>query len=139
MNSVRGLVATLGGTLTTCSLKNQSTITLSSTEAENIALLSCAQEVKFVNMLLKEMSKVHKPEIVYEDNQGAVFLAKNRQDFMCTKHINIGHHFLRGVVEESDMDIKYIISKESPAEIMMNNCSEAGHAKHAKIITEGEV
>ena len=58
---------------------------------------------------------------------------------MCTKHIDIRHHFLRDVVEEKYMDVKYIISKENPGDIMTNNCSEADHTKHAKIIREGEL
>ena len=52
-NSVSGLVATLGGTLLTCSLGTQRAITLSSTEPNYVALLACAQELKFVNMLLE--------------------------------------------------------------------------------------
>ena len=44
---------------------------------------------------------------------------------------------MRGMVEEKDMDIKYISSEEKPEYIMTNNCSEADHTKNAKKITEG--
>ena len=40
-------------------------------DAKNVALLSCAQEVKFVNLLLEEISEVQKPESFFNDNQGA--------------------------------------------------------------------
>ena len=50
-------------------------------------------------------------EIVYEDNQGDIFLAENRKIGMHTKHINIYQHFLRETAEKKDMDIKYIRSK----------------------------
>ena len=63
--SVSGLVDTLGGTLLTCSSKTQRTVTLISTEAEYVALSTCAQEVKFVSMLLGEMTEVEKPSIIY--------------------------------------------------------------------------
>ena len=46
---------------------------------------------------------------------------------------------MRDMVEEKDIDIKYIGSKENPAEIMTKNCSENDHSKHAKRITEGEL
>ena len=46
---------------------------------------------------------------------------------------------MRGMVEEKDMDIKYISSEEKPEYIMTNNCSEADHTKHGKKITEGEI
>ena len=42
-NIVSGLVATLGGTLLTFSSKTQRTVTLSSTEAEYVALSACAK------------------------------------------------------------------------------------------------
>ena len=51
--SVRGTVTTLGGTLITCPQNTQRSITLIITEAYCVALSACAQEVKFVNVLLK--------------------------------------------------------------------------------------
>ena len=63
--SVSSLVATLGVTLLTCSSKTQRTVTLSSTEAEYVALSACAQEVKFVSMLLGEMIEVQNPSVIY--------------------------------------------------------------------------
>ena len=46
---------------------------------------------------------------------------------------------MRDMVEENDMYIKYIRKKENLAKIMMNYCYKADHAKHAKILTEGEI
>ena len=40
---------------------------------------------------------------------------------MRTNNINICHHFLRYVVEEKDIYIEYIRSKENPAVVMMMN------------------
>ena len=64
-------------------------------------------------MLLEEMSEVQKPEFVYKYNQGDIFLAENRHVNMCTKNIDICHHFVRDMVEEKDMVIYYIRSKET--------------------------
>ena len=58
---------------------------------------------------------------------------------MRTKHIYIRHHFLRDMVEEKDMDIKYIRIEENPVDITTRNCSEADYVKHTKRITEGEL
>ena len=54
---------------------------------------------------------------------------------MRTKHIDILHHFLRGMIEDKDMDIKYIRIKENPADIMTKNFSESHCVKHKKSIT----
>ena len=62
--SVNGLVATLEEELLTCSSKNQRTITLISAEEDYVALLECAQEVKFVKMLMEEMTEVQNPSFL---------------------------------------------------------------------------
>ena len=108
---VSGLVATLRGTLISCSSKTQGMIMFFGTEAKYVALSEFAQEVDFVNVLLKEMTEVHKPSVVYKGNQGSIFLANSRQVGMHTKHIFICHHFLRDVVEDKNNDIKYIRSE----------------------------
>ena len=93
-NIVSGLVDTLGRTLLTCLSKAQRNVTLSSREAEYVALSTFAQEVKLVSMLMGKMTKVENPSAIYEDNQGAIFLAKNRQVGICTNNIAIINHFL---------------------------------------------
>ncbi len=46
--------------------KAQPSVTLSSTEAEYVALSMCAQEIKFITMLLNEIAADHveKPSIL---------------------------------------------------------------------------
>ena len=133
------MVATLGGTLLTFSFKNQRTLTLGSTESDYVALSACAQEVNFVGMLLGEMTEVENPSVFYEDNQSAIFLAKNGQVRIRTNHVGIRHHFLRDVVEENDIDIQYIRSEYNPADIITNNTSEAYFSRHTKTITNREL
>ena len=72
-------------------------------------------------MLLGEMTEVEKPFVIYEDDQGTIFLAKNRQVGIHTKHIDIRHRFLRYIVEDKNLDIQYIRSEENPAEIITKN------------------
>ena len=57
-------------------------------------------------MLLQEIPEVKKPAILHEDNQGDIFLEKNRQVGMRTKQINIQHNFLKEMVQEKDTSIK---------------------------------
>ena len=54
------------------------------------------------------MSKVQKLAIVYEENQGAIFLAMNRKVGMRKQNIDKRHHLMREILEEKDTDIKYI-------------------------------
>ena len=97
--TVSSIITTLAVSLLKYSSKTQSTIALSITEAKYISLSECAQEAKFVNMLLEERSEVQRLSIVYEDNLGSIFFENNRQVGMLTKNIDIRHHFLRYMVE----------------------------------------
>ena len=91
----------------------------------------------FVNILLEEMTEVQKTEVLYKDNQGFILLENNNKVGICTKHIDIFHHFLKGMAEDKDMDIEYIRSEENPAYIMTKIVSKTYYAKHAHEITEG--
>ena len=108
-------------------------------EADYVSLSECEQEVKFLNILLEEISEVQKPEFFHEDNKGDMFLENIRKLGMHTKYIDIRHPFLKCMAEENDINIKYIRRKLKRADIMTKNCFEADHAKHAKIIMEGEL
>ena len=104
-----------------------------------MALSACAKEVNFVSMLLGEMTEVQKSSVIYEHNQGAIFLAKHRQVGICKKPIDIHHHFLRDMVEDKDIDIQYIRSEYNSADMVTKNTSEANFVRHMKIISEGEL
>ena len=105
-------------------------MTLSSTEEEYDALSACAQEVKFVSMLLEEMTEVQKSSVIYEDNQGVIFLVRNRQVCISTKHINICHRFLGYLVKDKDIGFQYIRGEDNPADIMIKNTLETDYFRH---------
>ena len=90
-------------------------------------------------MLLEEMTEVQEPSVIYEDNPDAISLANNSQVGICTRKIDICHHFLNDMVEYKDIDIQYIRSEDNPADIMTKNTSEAYFTRHMKRITEVEL
>ena len=94
-----------------------------------MVISACAQEVNFECMLLEEMTEVQNTSVIYENNQGAIFLSKN---------IDICHYFLRNIVEDKDIDIWYICREDNPANIMTKNNLEADFERHMKRITDGE-
>ena len=99
--SVSSLDIKLGRTLLTRSSKTQRNVTLSSKETEYMELSTWVQEIKFVCMLLREMTEVQNPYVIYKYNKGAMFLANNSQLGICTKHIYIHHYFLRDMLKKT--------------------------------------
>ena len=68
-----------GGLVSWCS-KRQATITLSSTEAEYIALCQAAREAAWLRQLMVELGIYEgQPITINKDNQGAIALGKNPQ------------------------------------------------------------
>ena len=106
---------------------------LSTTEAEYMALSTAAREVIFLMNLIDELREkgvelIHeKPEIkcqVFEDNVGAIELAKLPKLRPRTKHIAIQfHHFRSWTVkglngEEPKIKISYISTELQEADIL---------------------
>ena len=65
----------------------------------------------FVHNILKEINHLILPGLIDEDNQGAIFLAENRQVNNRTKHIDTQYHFIREFVSNNEGKIFIIESK----------------------------
>ena len=69
--------------------KKQTSVALSTAEAEYIALSGAVQEAIWLRQLILELSGVDIPTkatVIHEDNQLAIFLAKNPQFHGRAKH-----------------------------------------------------
>ena len=139
--SVTGYVLTLGGCLVTWQSKSQPSVTLSSTEAEYVALSTCATEVKFIQMLFEQLvpNENVRPATIYEDNTGAIYLVENQAVGNRTKHISVRWHHIREMTSDPDPRLKvvFVRTDENPADILTKNVTEALHVKHTERITQG--
>lgn len=55
---------------------------------------------------------------MFEDNQGAIALAKNPEFHKRTKHIDIRYHFVREKVENGQMVLEYCPTQDMLTDIM---------------------
>ena len=102
----------------------QSTVALSSCEAEYMALALCVQESMFLFMLLKSFFIEHNYVNLYVDNQSAIFLAKNPIIKTRSKHIDIKYHFLREKIKSGIINLNYISTAENVADLMTKPCTK---------------
>jgi len=56
--------------------------------------------------------------VIYEDNQGAIALARNVGYQSRTKHIDIQYHFIREKLLDGIIELKYIETTEQLADFM---------------------
>ena len=112
------------GTLIGWRSKAQQCTTLSSTEAEYVACSQAATELEFVRQILESMGvNVQLPMTVYVDNTGAIELARNWSTSGRTKHIDVRFHYLRELVEQGMMELKFVRSENNTADIFTKNLS----------------
>ena len=102
--SVTGYVFMLAGAPISWQSRSQTTVALSSMEAEYMAACAATQESLWLAMLLDQMGiKLTKPIILREDNQACIDFSKNPGDHKRTKHIDCRYHFVREQVISGDI------------------------------------
>jgi len=96
----------------------QPTVSLSSTEAEYIAMGAAVQEGIYLKQLLTELKIDEQSIKICVDNTSAIALAKSDGFRPRTKHIDIKNHFLREAVENKLIDFEYVNTKWNVADML---------------------
>jgi hypothetical protein len=132
--SVTGYVITINESSVSWKSQRQSTVAMSSTEAEYMALFAVVQEVIWIKRLLNEISSDYLKQgiIVYQDNKSAISLASNPTQHSRTKHINTKFHFVRDQVASGQVKIEYLCTEEMVADIFTKAVSRPKLNKHIK-------
>ena len=142
VKSRTGFVITLEGCPVTWVSKLQTEIALSMLEAEYIALSTAMQDLVPMRRLLMEIGEkcnldFVKPAMVhstiFEDNNGALGLAKSPKMTPRTKHIGVKYHWFRSLIgEEHGFVIEKVESKEQKADIFTKGLSTEAfeHVRH---------
>ncbi|KAH9705989.1 hypothetical protein KPL70_012076 [Citrus sinensis] len=112
--STMGYVFTLGGGSISWRSILQSTIALSTTEAEYMAATEAVKEAIWLKGLLGDLRVIQENIVVFCDNQSAIFLAKNQTYHARTKHIDVKYHYVREIIEGGDVLLKKIDTKDNP-------------------------
>ena len=131
--SVGGYVYLIAGGAVSWSSKKQSSVALSSTEAEYMAASSAAQEAIWLRALLGELGllSLEHPTCLRIDNQSAMALARNDAFHNRTKHIAIRHHFIRERIEDGEIDVEYVPTDRQVADVLTK---PLGRVKHERFV-----
>jgi hypothetical protein len=100
--------------------RTQKCVTLSTSEAEYVALGDAVKELLFLRQVWRFMipGKGMPCFPVFEDNQGALQLSKNPVSNSNSKHIDVRHHFLRELVRQGDIIVNHVPSEYQHADIL---------------------
>ena len=96
-----------------------SSVTLSTAEAEYVALSTATQEAAWLRRMLAELQvKPGDPTVIKEDNTGAIAIAKNPVSHSRTKHIDIRYHYVREAVQDNLINLRYCPTEEMTADVL---------------------
>jgi hypothetical protein len=117
--------------------KLQTTIAVSTMEAEYMAAFGAIQELIWTKGVLSELEFAYVgPMILHMDSKSAMALAKNPTHHKRSKHIDIKYHWLREhTYEHGTVDLEHCATEDMVADVMTKSLDGPLHEKHAVNIT----
>jgi uncharacterized protein YuzE len=131
LKSTSGYVFSAAGGAITWKSKKQTTIALSSTEAEYVALSEAGREACWLRNLFEELGYPQEfPTLIKGDNDGSISMAKNHQFHNRSKHIAIRWHWVRELVEHGLITIENCRDPQQTADILTKALPRPKHKRH---------
>ncbi|WVZ75460.1 hypothetical protein U9M48_023510 [Paspalum notatum var. saurae] len=115
--STSGTCQLLGTSLVSWSSRKQTSVSLSTIEAEYIAAARCCSQLLWMKATLSDFGLRFEKIPLLVDSSSAISVAKNPVLHSRTKHIDVRFHFLRDQYEKGDIDLVHVVSENQLADI----------------------
>jgi hypothetical protein len=122
--STSGTCQFLGRSLVSWSSKKQTSVALSTAEAEYVAAGQCCAQLLWMRQTLRDFGYNLSQVPLLCDNESATRLADNPAEHSRTKHIDIRHHFLRDHQQKGDIEVYHISTENQLADIFTKPLDE---------------
>lgn len=117
--SISGYVFKLFGSTVSWASRKQLCVTVSSTEAEYIALCEASKEALWLKGLVNDFNIFQINYVsIFEDNQGCMRIAEDPKEHKLMKHVDTKYHFVRELVQNEVIDLHYIRTDDQIADVM---------------------
>jgi hypothetical protein len=131
--SVTGYIIYMHGVPICWKSSLQKSVTLSSCEAEWVALSEAVKDIIFIINLCDSMQiKIQLPVTVRVDNIGAIFMTQNVTTISRTKHVDVRGKYVREYAEDGVIKIVFVRSEDNDSDIMTKNLASELYGKHSK-------
>ena len=126
--SISGFIIYFCGVPISWRSRGQKSVTLSSTEAEYVAISEIATEILYIAGILKFLEvEIEHPIVIHVDNIGAIYLAERATSSTRTKHIDTRYHFVRNYIEDGILKIKFVRSNDNTADSQKHQMAVTNH------------
>lgn len=117
--STSGMVLLINGVLISWKCKKQSSVALSTAEAEYVAMVEGIREAMGASECLREIGvEVKSPLIVKCDNQAAIAQVKNESTSSKSKHVDIKYKFVQDLSRKGLIKVEHVDTEEQMADIL---------------------
>lgn len=113
-----GFYCSLGGGAVSWNCRKQDLVTLSSTEAEYVALSEACKELIWIARLAKEFNVPDEAPKLHIDNQSCIKMVQNDKFSHRTKHIDTKFHHFRDNIEKQLITLHYVETKKNIADML---------------------
>ncbi|KAI3727408.1 hypothetical protein L1987_67222 [Smallanthus sonchifolius] len=124
--SIIGYAFSVFGSLVSWRASLQHIVTLSSIEAEYVALTEAIKECIWLRGFVTDLGMNVDRSVVMCDNNGALQLTKNQVYHNRTKHINVKLHFIRDVVKNKEVELEKVDTLENGADMFTKSKKKLG-------------
>ena len=126
--STTGYVFKISGGPVSWQSRMQTSVALSSMEAEYMAASAATQEAMWLNRLLYQLGfRTPRPTVLYEDNKAAILFADHPGDHRRSKHIDTRKYFVRDAVLNGDVQLVYVPTTKQIADGLTKPLSSTLH------------
>jgi hypothetical protein len=133
-----GYAIYVNGHLVSWKSKRHRCVTLSSMEAEYVEATNGGQEVLWWRRLLSDLGYPQKePTILREDNKACIAFSLNNTQHDRSKHIDIRLHWLRGMIQENEIQMEHIRTDDMIADIFTKHLRRPKFEKFRGMLFSG--
>ena len=116
--SITGYLWCIGKTPISWKSSRQRIVALSSCEAEYIAAAEACKDMLWILNLLEELIGTLDTVPLYCDNKSAIATASSTAVKERSKHIDTRYHFIRDLVDDKTVELKYVPTTEMLADAL---------------------
>ncbi|XP_058827254.1 uncharacterized protein LOC131687216 [Topomyia yanbarensis] len=133
--STSGFVFLFGGGVISWASRRQTSVTLSSMEAEYVALSEACQEIVWLRKLFRDFGEEQKdPTVMNEDNQGCLAFVKSERLSRRSKHIDTRENFVKDLCDKKEIVVLYCPTDLMVADGMTKPLGPLKHRKFCEMI-----
>lgn len=133
--STSGILFKFGGGCIMWASRRQVCVSLSSMEAEYVALSETCQEALWLRRLLRDLGETqNQPTAIMEDNQGCLAFVRSERVSRRSKHIETKERFIQELCARGEVRLEYCPTDRMQADILTKPLGPVKHLELCKLL-----